>query len=97
VNLPPGHLKTSLGSVCLPAWLLANDPSLKIIIISHTEHLSKTIARNNRSIIQCAWYKELFTTRIKMGHAEMTDSAPRQVAAYSSLRFKPASPVDAPI
>jgi predicted phage terminase large subunit-like protein len=73
VNLPPGHLKTSLGSVCLPAWLLAHDPSLKIIIISHTEHLSKTIARNNRSILQSAWFKELFTTRIKMGHAEMTD------------------------
>ena len=47
INLPPGHLKTSLGSVCFAAWLLAHDPSLKIIVVSHAEHLSKSIARKN--------------------------------------------------
>jgi predicted phage terminase large subunit-like protein len=73
INLPPGHLKTSLGSVCLPAWMLAHDPSLKIIVISHAEHLSKSIARKNRSIMRSAWYKELFPTRIMDGHAEVTD------------------------
>ena len=35
INLPPGHLKTSLSSVCLAAWLLAHDPSLKLIVVSH--------------------------------------------------------------
>jgi predicted phage terminase large subunit-like protein len=73
VNLPPGHLKTLLGSVSLAAWMLAHDPSLKIIIVSHAEHLSKAIARKIREIIQSAWFKELFTTRIKTGHAEVTD------------------------
>ena len=48
INLPPGHLKTLLGSVVLAAWMLAHDPSLKIIIVTHAEHLSKTIARNIR-------------------------------------------------
>jgi hypothetical protein len=73
INLPPGHLKTSLGSVCLAAWLLAHDPSLKIIIVSHAEHLSKSIARKIRSILQSAWFKLLFTTRLEKGHAEVTD------------------------
>jgi predicted phage terminase large subunit-like protein len=73
INLPPGHLKTSLGSVCLAAWLLAHDAALKIIIVSHAEHLSKSIARKIRSVMQSAWYKELFRTRIKKGHAEVTD------------------------
>ena len=73
INLPPGHLKTSLGSVCLAAWLLAHDPSLKIIIVSHAEHLSKSIARKSRSILQSAWFKLLFTTRLEKGHAEVTD------------------------
>ena len=67
VNLPPGHLKTLLGSVSLVAWMLAHDPSLKIIIVSHAEHLSKAIARKIREIIQSVWFKELFTTRIKSG------------------------------
>jgi predicted phage terminase large subunit-like protein len=73
VNLPPGHLKTSLGSVCLAAWLLAHEPSLKMIVVSHAEHLSKSIARKIRSILQSAWFRELFQTRIKKGHAEVTD------------------------
>ena len=73
VNLPPGHLKTLLGSVSLAAWMLAHDPTLKIIIVSHAEHLSKAIARNIRTILQSSWFKELFATRIKRGHAEVTD------------------------
>jgi predicted phage terminase large subunit-like protein len=73
INLPPGHLKTWLASICLPAWLLAHDPSLKIIIVTHAEHLSKTIARNIRSILQSSWFKEIFASRIKKGHAEVMD------------------------
>jgi hypothetical protein len=73
INLPPGHLKTLLGSVSLAAWMLAHDPSLKIIIVSHAEHLSKAIARKIREIIQSGWFKELFATRIKKGYAEVTD------------------------
>ena len=73
INLPPGHLKTSLSSVCLAAWLLAHDPSLKLIVVSHAEHLSKSIARKIRSLVQSAWFKELFKTRISKGHAEVTD------------------------
>jgi predicted phage terminase large subunit-like protein len=73
INLPPGHLKTLLGSVSLTAWMLAHDPSLKIILITHAEHLSKTIARNIRSILQSSWFRDVFTSRIKKGHAEVTD------------------------
>ena len=30
INLPPRHLKTFLGSICLPAWILGRRPSTKI-------------------------------------------------------------------
>src|SRR5580704_15360483 len=73
INLPPGHLKTLLGSVSLAAWMLAHDPTLKIIIVSHAETLSKVIARNIRTILQSGWFKELFALRVKKGHAEVTD------------------------
>jgi predicted phage terminase large subunit-like protein len=73
INLPPGHLKTWLASTCLTAWMLGHDPFLKVIIVTHAEHLSKTIARNIRSILQSTWFKELFKTRIKRGHGEVTD------------------------
>ena len=35
--------------------------------------MSKAIARNIRTILQSSWFKELFATRIKKGHAEVTD------------------------
>jgi hypothetical protein len=57
--------------VCLAAWLLAHQPSLKIIIATHAEHLSKSIARKIRSILQSAWFREVFHTRL--GHTEVTD------------------------
>jgi hypothetical protein len=75
INLPPGHGKSLLASVCLTAWLLAHDPCLKVIIVTHAENLSKTIARNIRSILQSSWFKEVFGPRIKKGHAEVTDFA----------------------
>ena len=73
INLPPGHGKSLFASVCLTAWLLAHDPSLKVIIATHTEHLSRTIARNIRSILLSSWFKEVFGPRIKKGHAAVTD------------------------
>jgi predicted phage terminase large subunit-like protein len=73
INLPPGHGKSLLASVCLTAWLLAHDPCLKVIIVTHTEHLSKTIARKIRSILLSSWFKEVFGSQIKKGHAEITD------------------------
>jgi predicted phage terminase large subunit-like protein len=73
VNLPPGHLKTSLGSVCLTAWLLGHEPSLKVIVASYGEHLSTSIARKIRAILQCGWYREVFKTRVPKDHSSVTD------------------------
>jgi len=73
VNLPPGHGKSLVASVSLTAWMLAHDPSLKVMIVTHAEHLSKTIARNIRSILLSGWFKEVFGPRIKKGHTEVTD------------------------
>jgi hypothetical protein len=73
INLPPGHLKTLLGSVCMTAWLLAHNPQLKVMVVTHAEILSKTIARNIRTILQSIWFKKLFATRVRRGHGEVTD------------------------
>ena len=86
VNLPPGHLKTWLGSICLAALMLAHDPSLKIMIVTHGEDLSKTIARNIRAILQSDWFRELFATRIKKDHAAITDFGTTTTTKYSCGR-----------
>ena len=83
INLPPGHLKTMLGSVCMTAWLLAHHPKLKIIIVSHAEHLLKTIARYIRSIARSGWFEEIFPTRLAPDHGEVTDFGTTRVAVSS--------------
>ena len=63
VNLPPRHLKTYLGSVCLAAWILAHNPSTKIMILACSEQLAEKIARLIRSILLAEWYRAIFPTQ----------------------------------
>jgi predicted phage terminase large subunit-like protein len=73
INLPPGHGKSLVASVCLSAWLLAHDPCLKVMVVTHAAHLSTAISRNIRSILRSSWFKEVFDARIRWGHSEVTD------------------------
>ncbi|MGA9209496.1 MAG: hypothetical protein WB347_16965, partial [Terriglobales bacterium] len=40
VGLPPRHCKTFMGSICLAAWILAHDPSAKILLLSYGQDLA---------------------------------------------------------
>ncbi len=59
-NLPPGHGKTFIFSVTLPAWLLGHKPSAQILIVSYGEDLATDIARKIRAVLQAPWYREAF-------------------------------------
>lgn len=63
-NLPPGHGKTFLFSVTLPAWLLGHNPSARILILSYGEDLATDISRKTRSILQSQWYAKAFPRTI---------------------------------
>src|SRR5947207_2297109 len=52
VNLPPGHLKTTLCSKAFAAWILGHNPSAQIMIITGSEALSREIAFDIRQIIR---------------------------------------------
>jgi predicted phage terminase large subunit-like protein len=73
INLPPRHLKTLMGSVCLPAWILGHNPTTKIMVLSCSEKLAERISRGIRAILSEQWYQEIFPTRIKKGHAKVMD------------------------
>jgi predicted phage terminase large subunit-like protein len=87
INLPPSHLKSQLGAVCLAAWMLAADPTLKILIVTHTEDLSKSHARDIRGILMSDWYKECCDVRIKKGHAQLTDFGTPRGGRIMSVSF----------
>jgi predicted phage terminase large subunit-like protein len=60
INLPPRQLKSFITSVVLPAFILGQDPSAKIICISYSDELAKTLARDFKRIVESAWYRKLF-------------------------------------
>jgi predicted phage terminase large subunit-like protein len=64
ITLPPRHLKTFLASICLPAWILAHNPSAKILILSYGQELADKIAYSIREILLSAWFCRLFKAKI---------------------------------
>jgi hypothetical protein len=51
VNMPPRHTKSEFASFLLPAWMIGDDPKLKIIQATHTAELAVRFGRKvQRSI-----------------------------------------------
>ncbi|HTM15488.1 MAG TPA: hypothetical protein VL135_01245 [Terracidiphilus sp.] len=60
INLPPRQLKSFITSAVLPAFILGKDPSAKIICISYSDELARTLARDFKRIVESAWYPKIF-------------------------------------
>lgn len=60
INLPPRSLKSHAASVAFPAWLLGHDPALQIICASYGQDLADKHARDCRSLMSSAIYRDLF-------------------------------------
>jgi hypothetical protein len=73
VALPPRHGKTYLASISFSAWLLAHDPSTKILLVSYGQELADKIAYDIRAILQSDWLCRLFKTRITRNRSRLTD------------------------
>jgi hypothetical protein len=75
INLPPQHLKTFVGSISLPAYLLGKNPRLRIILTAYNDTLAEDLCEKIREMMKSAWYKQVFATRIKGGHSRTNDFA----------------------
>jgi predicted phage terminase large subunit-like protein len=64
VNLPPRSFKTLLISVGFVAWHLGHRPDAKIICVSYGQDLAEKNARDTRNLMNSAFYKALFPTRL---------------------------------
>jgi hypothetical protein len=64
INLPPRSLKSHCVSISFAAWLLGHHPALQIICASYGQDLADKLARDCRSVMEAAWYRALFPTRL---------------------------------
>jgi hypothetical protein len=72
-NLPPRYLKSEIASVLWPAFVLGNDPTKRIIVISHGTELAVALANLFRMVVNSAVYKRLFP-RMRVSRSKNTES-----------------------
>lgn len=61
INVPPGSMKSTILSVCLPAWRWASDPSWRGLFVSGSEGIAIRDSIKCRDIIDSEWYQQTFT------------------------------------
>jgi predicted phage terminase large subunit-like protein len=59
-TVPPRHLKSIIFSVALPAYLLGNDPTKRIICVSYSNELAIKHALDFRAVVGSEWYRRVF-------------------------------------
>lgn len=57
INVPPGSMKSTIVSVCLPAWVWLHCPSFRGIFASGSEAVALRDAVKCRDVIESEWYK----------------------------------------
>jgi len=62
VNIPPRHGKSQLVSIYFPAWFLGRNPTMKVMMVSHTTDLAVDFGRKVRNLISTDPYKKIFPT-----------------------------------
>jgi predicted phage terminase large subunit-like protein len=65
ITVPPRSLKSICASVCLPAFVLGQDPTRRIICVSYSDQLARKHANDCRALMHSRLYKGIFPgTRI---------------------------------
>ena len=65
INMPPRHTKSEFASYLLPAWMIGNNPKLKIIQATHTADLAIDFGRKTKNLVDEQNYRDLFDTRLQ--------------------------------
>lgn len=60
INMPPRMLKSITVSVAWPAWLLAHQPSQRVMVASYAQLLSNKHSMDCRLVMQSPWYRRIF-------------------------------------
>ena len=74
ITMPPRSLKSIAASVAFPAWLLGQNPRLRILAVSYAEALADKLALDCLKVIESSWYRQAFPlVRIAKGKAARAD------------------------
>lgn len=72
INLPPRSLKSQIISVYFVAWLLGQDPGLRIVCASYSSSLATILSLETRKLMQSPIYRTIFPGT-RLGGAKDTE------------------------
>lgn len=61
INVPPGSMKSTIVSVCAPAWRWLEDPAWRGIFASGSDSVTLRDSIKCRDILESTWYRKMFT------------------------------------
>lgn len=74
ITMPPRSLKSIAASIAFPAWLLGQNPRMRILAVSYSEALAEKLALDCLKVLEARWYREAFPlVRIAKGKAARAD------------------------
>jgi len=85
LNQPPRTLKSHIISVCLPAWMLGQNPSARIICASYSEDLARKFSRDCRALIESAFYRRV-VPRTRLNPKKSTEPSSKPAGVDIGLR-----------
>ena len=65
INMAPRHTKSEFASNYLPAWMIGNNPKLKIIQATNNAELAVRFGRKAKTLMEQEEYKKVFNTRLR--------------------------------
>ena len=60
IAMPPRHLKSFVGSICFPAFVLGHKPEEKIVCVSYGQVLAEELAFDCRKLMHTDFYRDTF-------------------------------------
>lgn len=74
VSMPPRTLKSFYISVAWTGYLLGQDPTTKIMVLSYAEPLARQLSDQTRRLMQSSFYRQVFpgTELVKQTSSELT-------------------------
>lgn len=60
VSMPPRHMKSTIGSECLPAWWLSRNPQGEVIIASYNQSQARKMSRSCRQRFDSEAHRMVF-------------------------------------
>lgn len=60
ISIPPRHMKSTIGSECLPAWWLSRHPQGEVIIASYNQSQARKMSRACRQRFESDAHRRIF-------------------------------------